>query len=574
MARYSDGKYARERLLDPAGASAILTELGLPASPTHGHALDKIFERVVEPHLIAPTFVTGYPVVISPLAKRRAGDPELVDRYELFCARMEISNAFTELNDPDDQRARFEAQIAERARGDEETPEPDWDYVRALEYGMPPTAGIGIGVDRLIMLLTDSARSATCCSFRCSASTVECARAVAAAAIAGRAGRRTRGGKDRRALPLHQSEADRFNRLFAAAARPGFAAAARRRTGAGASRLGAPARRLFDRAVELASQRLFLHAVGRSGLHAGAISGDRGLLSAHRFRRREAHRAGQGLLGASAPQRRRRSGAARIRAATPPSPPHRRSFFRELLPSKRDAIFTQARTFAENRILLGVHYPSDVASGWTAGTLAAYAMMHDAAFVSDFDKARAELRRAYRGLYHLRLTVEYDGTEYCGFQWQPAVRSVAGVLQDALERLLREPVKVTGAGRTDSGVHATGQVVSFATSRAFPVERLAVALNALLPRDCSVRDASRRRRRFLGALFGPRESLRLRDSQRSGAQRPDGRALPGTCLGRSTSRRCAAAGACLLGEHDFRAFSVPARRAGRPQRSHASRSSG
>jgi lysyl-tRNA synthetase class 2 len=155
MARYGDGNYGRERLLDPAGASEILSELGLPASPTHGHALDKIFERVVEPHLIAPTFVTGYPVVISPLAKRRAGDPELVDRYELFCARMEISNAFTELNDPDDQRARFEAQITDRARGDEETPEPDWDYVRALEYGMPPTAGIGIGVDRLIMLLTD-----------------------------------------------------------------------------------------------------------------------------------------------------------------------------------------------------------------------------------------------------------------------------------------------------------------------------------------------------------------------------------------------------------------------------------
>jgi lysyl-tRNA synthetase, class II len=155
MARYSGGKYARERLLDPTGAEAILRELELPASPTHGHALDKIFERVVEPHLVAPTFVTGYPMVISPLAKRRASDPDLVDRYELFCARMEISNAFTELNDPDDQRARFEAQIGDRARGDEEIPEPDWDYVRALEYGMPPTAGIGIGVDRLIMLLTN-----------------------------------------------------------------------------------------------------------------------------------------------------------------------------------------------------------------------------------------------------------------------------------------------------------------------------------------------------------------------------------------------------------------------------------
>ncbi len=154
IARYSDGKYARDRLLDPAGAAAILQELGLPASPTHGHALDKIFERVLEPHLVQPTFVTDYPVVISPLAKRKPGDPDLVERYELFCANMEISNAFTELNDPDDQRVRFEAQIAERAEGDEEIPEPDWDYVRALEYGMPPTAGIGIGVDRLIMLLT------------------------------------------------------------------------------------------------------------------------------------------------------------------------------------------------------------------------------------------------------------------------------------------------------------------------------------------------------------------------------------------------------------------------------------
>jgi lysyl-tRNA synthetase class 2 len=148
------GGYTREQLLRPDGAAAILEELGLPESPTHGHALDKIFERVLEPHLVQPTFVTGYPVLISPLAKRRAGDPDITDRYELFCANMEVSNAFTELNDPDDQRARFEAQIAERAQGDEEIPEPDWDFVRALEYGMPPTAGIGIGVDRLVMLLT------------------------------------------------------------------------------------------------------------------------------------------------------------------------------------------------------------------------------------------------------------------------------------------------------------------------------------------------------------------------------------------------------------------------------------
>ncbi|MHB8305346.1 MAG: amino acid--tRNA ligase-related protein, partial [Vulcanimicrobiaceae bacterium] len=145
-----------ERLLSPAGAAAILEELGLPPSPAHGHALDKIFEHVLEPHLVEPTFVTDYPVAISPLAKRKKDDPELVDRYELFCANFEVSNAFTELNDPDDQRARFEAQLRERAGGNEEIPEPDWDFVRALEYGMPPTAGIGIGVDRLVMLLTNN----------------------------------------------------------------------------------------------------------------------------------------------------------------------------------------------------------------------------------------------------------------------------------------------------------------------------------------------------------------------------------------------------------------------------------
>ncbi|HEV7180617.1 MAG TPA: lysine--tRNA ligase [Candidatus Baltobacteraceae bacterium] len=156
IARYSGGKYTRERLLDAAGAAEILRDLSLPKSPTHGHALDKIFERVLEPNLVQPTFVTDYPVIISPLAKRKANDPDLVDRYELFCNTMEISNAFTELNDPDDQRARFEAQIAERAQGDEEIPEPDWDFVRALEYGMPPTAGIGIGIDRLVMLLTNN----------------------------------------------------------------------------------------------------------------------------------------------------------------------------------------------------------------------------------------------------------------------------------------------------------------------------------------------------------------------------------------------------------------------------------
>ena len=150
------GGFERAELLDPEGAQRALAQLGLPASQTHGQALDKIFEKVVEPQLVDPTFVYDYPVLLSPLAKRKDGDPEIVDRYELFGANFELANAFTELNDPDDQRVRFEAQIAERKKGNEEVPPPDWDFVAALEYGMPPTAGIGIGVDRLVMLLTDN----------------------------------------------------------------------------------------------------------------------------------------------------------------------------------------------------------------------------------------------------------------------------------------------------------------------------------------------------------------------------------------------------------------------------------
>jgi lysyl-tRNA synthetase, class II len=151
------GGLERAQLLSFEGAQQALRDLGIPPSPSHAHALDKIFERVVEPRLLHPTFVHDYPVVLSPLAKRKADDPELTDRYELFCASMEVANAFTELNDPDDQRRRFELQIAERAAGDEEVPPPDWDFVTALEYGMPPTAGIGIGIDRLVMLLTNNA---------------------------------------------------------------------------------------------------------------------------------------------------------------------------------------------------------------------------------------------------------------------------------------------------------------------------------------------------------------------------------------------------------------------------------
>lgn len=149
------GGITRGELLSESGAAALLHRRAIPPSPTHAHALDKLFEAIVEPRLIEPTFVFDYPIVLSPLAKRRADDPELAERYELFAAGMEIANAFSELNDPDDQRRRFEAQMEERARGDAEVPAPDWDFVRALEYGMPPTAGIGIGLDRLVMLLTN-----------------------------------------------------------------------------------------------------------------------------------------------------------------------------------------------------------------------------------------------------------------------------------------------------------------------------------------------------------------------------------------------------------------------------------
>ncbi len=122
---------------------------------THGKILGEIFDKRVEPMLLQPTFVYDYPLDISPLAKCKEGDPTLVERFELFIACKEVANAYTELNDPLDQRKRFLAQIKERAKGDEEAHRMDEDYVRALEYGLPPTAGEGIGIDRLVMILAD-----------------------------------------------------------------------------------------------------------------------------------------------------------------------------------------------------------------------------------------------------------------------------------------------------------------------------------------------------------------------------------------------------------------------------------
>jgi lysyl-tRNA synthetase class 2 len=124
---------------------------------TAGRLIAEIYEEAVEDRIWEPTFVTHPPIEVSPLARRNRDDPRLADRFELVIAGSEYANAFSELNDPDDQRARFEEQAAARAAGDEDAHPLDEDYLLALEYGLPPTGGLGIGVDRLVMLLTDQA---------------------------------------------------------------------------------------------------------------------------------------------------------------------------------------------------------------------------------------------------------------------------------------------------------------------------------------------------------------------------------------------------------------------------------
>ena len=139
--------FRRERMAD-----LVLEHTGRPAV---GKELDDLFEEFVEPKLRQPTFVTDYPIEISPLARPRDDDPRFVERFELIILGREYANAFTELTDPIDQRQRFEAQAAQRAAGDVEAHPMDEDFLRAVEYGLPPCGGLGVGIDRLIMLLTD-----------------------------------------------------------------------------------------------------------------------------------------------------------------------------------------------------------------------------------------------------------------------------------------------------------------------------------------------------------------------------------------------------------------------------------
>jgi lysyl-tRNA synthetase class 2 len=160
---WAEGEYERSseannRLIDLIAAWGILTKAqkNLECSASLGKVVYQLFEDIVEPNLIQPTIIYDYPTVVSPLSKQKPDDPDHVERFEFFAGGFELGNAFSELNDPVEQQRRFEAQLAERDRGDDEAHQMDEDYVRALAYGLPPTGGEGLGVDRLVMLLTGS----------------------------------------------------------------------------------------------------------------------------------------------------------------------------------------------------------------------------------------------------------------------------------------------------------------------------------------------------------------------------------------------------------------------------------
>ncbi|WP_191566518.1 lysine--tRNA ligase [Metabacillus idriensis] len=146
----------QEMSVEEARAHAAENNVEINNNMTVGHIINEFFEQKVEEHLIEPTFIFGHPVEISPLAKKNDEDPRFTDRFELFIVAREHANAFTELNDPIDQKERFEAQLQEREQGNDEAHMMDEDFIEALEYGMPPTGGLGIGIDRVVMLLTNS----------------------------------------------------------------------------------------------------------------------------------------------------------------------------------------------------------------------------------------------------------------------------------------------------------------------------------------------------------------------------------------------------------------------------------
>ena len=145
-----------EHVIDYSQVRRLTMQEAVGDHTLKGIALVERFENEVEKTLIQPTFIYDFPVEVSPLSKNKPEDPSLVERFELYVGGMEIANAYTELNDPQEQRRRFDLQVAMRAKGDEESQPMDEDFLRALSYAMPPTAGEGIGVDRLVMLMTNS----------------------------------------------------------------------------------------------------------------------------------------------------------------------------------------------------------------------------------------------------------------------------------------------------------------------------------------------------------------------------------------------------------------------------------